>query len=106
MVAIPARRITGRALTVMVGAARHTPARHMLAQVFREQLGINAVRNLRAEAMAPLPASTIPVSARPPRAIAPNDWGPPRANAGPWTAARLSERFAEHTPQTDSVALS
>ena len=93
MFALPAKRITGRALTVMVGAARHTPARRVLAQVFRQELGINEVRGLTADAVGPLPESYTPLAARPPRGIAPYSYPPlERANV-PWTARDLTERF-------------
>lgn len=93
MFALPAKRITGRALTVLVGAARHTPARRVLAQVFRQQLGISAVRGLTGDALGPLPDSYAPIAARPPRGIAPNSYAPPERGAPPWTASDLTERF-------------
>ena len=94
MVAIPKRRLTGRALTVMVGAARHTPAKRLIAQVFREQLGMNALRQLTQEATGPLPASFAPIAARPARNIAPYDFGPPPKAAAPWGALEIARRFA------------
>lgn len=93
MFALPAKRITGRALTVMVGAARHTPARRVLAQVFRQQLGINDVRGLIDDALGPLPESYTPIAARPPRAIAPYTYDPPRRGGPPWTSWDIAERF-------------
>jgi aspartyl-tRNA(Asn)/glutamyl-tRNA(Gln) amidotransferase subunit A len=93
MFALPAKRITGRALTVMVGAARHTPARRVLAQVFRQQLGINDVRNLTHEALGPLPESYTPIAARPPRGIAPHAYAPPHRAANPWTSWDVTQRF-------------
>lgn len=93
MFALPAKRITGRALTVMVGAARHTPARRVIAQVFRQQLGINDVRNLTNEALGPLPESYAPTAARPPRGIAPHAYAPPHRASRPWTSWDVSQRF-------------
>ena len=94
MVAIPKKRISGRALTVMVAAARHTPAKRLLAQVFREQLGMNALRQLTAEATAPLPMSFAPLAARPRRCVAPNDFGPPTRTGAPAGAREIVQRFA------------
>lgn len=93
MFALPAKRITGRALTVMVGAARHTPARRVLAQVFRQQLGINDVRALTSDALGPLPESYTPIAARPPRGIAPHTYAPPQRDSRPWTSWDIAERF-------------
>lgn len=93
MIPLPAKRITGRALTVMVGAARHTPARRVLAQVFRQQLGINDVRGLTDDALGPLPESYAPVAARPPRNIAPHAYEPPRRAGPPWSSWDIAERF-------------
>src|SRR5688572_31682599 len=97
MFALPAKRITGRALTIMVGAARHTPARRVLAQVFRQQLGINDVRNLTHEALGPLPESHTPVAARPPRAIAPHAYAAPHRASRPWTSWDVTQRFRAGT---------
>jgi len=93
MFAVPAKRITGRALTVMVGAARHTPARRVLAQVFRQQLGINDVRGLTGDALGPLPESYTPLAGRPPRGLAPHAYAAPQRGAPPWSSADIAERF-------------
>jgi hypothetical protein len=93
MFALPAKRITGRALTVMVGAARHTPARRVLAQVFRQQLGINAVRALTDDALGPLPESYTPLAGRPPRGVAPHSYEPPQRNCPPWTSWDIAQHF-------------
>jgi aspartyl-tRNA(Asn)/glutamyl-tRNA(Gln) amidotransferase subunit A len=92
MVSIPQKRITGRALTVLVGAARHTPAKHLLAQVLRQQLGIEAVRQLILDATGPLPQSYAPIAARAPRGIAPDDFGIPEAS-GQRTTRSIHDQF-------------
>ena len=97
MFAVPAKRITGRALTVMVGAARHTPARRVLAQVFRQQLGINDVRGLTSDALGPLPESYTPIAGRPPRGLAPHAYGVPDRGRSPWTSSNITERFRAGT---------
>lgn len=77
----------------MVGAARRTPARRLLAHMFRRELGIEDLRALTADALGPLPESYLPVAARPPRCIEPHAYGAPMQASGPWSAARISEAF-------------
>src|SRR5690606_11866403 len=93
MVAIPTKRLTGRVLTVMVGAARHTPANRLMAQVFRQQLGITKVRTLKSDALSSLPESYAPVAARPPRGIASADYGPPEQGGRLFSSEAIHQRF-------------
>ena len=61
---LPKGRISGRALSALVTAVRHTPARGPLAQLLRSDLGIERARALPAAARAELPMTTAPLRAR------------------------------------------
>ncbi len=78
---------------MVVGLARHTPARGMLAQVFRQQLGISEVRKLTSDATGPLPESHAPIAARPPRGVATSDLGPLERSKAPYTSEAIRARF-------------
>lgn len=64
MFELPPTRISGRALRTLVALVRNTPAKHATAQILREQLGINAIRALGADARGELPFDLAPIVAR------------------------------------------
>lgn len=61
---LPKARISGRALSALVTAVRHTPARGPLVQLLRADLGIDRARALGPEARGGLPLTTAPLRAR------------------------------------------
>jgi hypothetical protein len=61
---LPKGRISGRTLSALVTAVRHTPARGPLAQLLRVDLGIERARALGPEARDGLPLTTAPLRAR------------------------------------------
>ncbi len=61
---LPKGRISGRTLSALVTAVRHTPARGPLAQLLRADLGIERARALPATARGGLPLTTAPLRAR------------------------------------------
>jgi aspartyl-tRNA(Asn)/glutamyl-tRNA(Gln) amidotransferase subunit A len=61
---LPKGRISGRTLSALVTAVRHTPARGPLTQLLRHDLGIERARALGPEARGDLPLTTAPLRAR------------------------------------------
>jgi aspartyl-tRNA(Asn)/glutamyl-tRNA(Gln) amidotransferase subunit A len=61
---LPQGRLSGRALSALVTAVRHTPARGPLAQLLRADLGIDRARALGPGARADLPLTQAPLRAR------------------------------------------
>jgi hypothetical protein len=61
LLGLPERRISGRALSALGTAVRHTPARGPLAQLLRSDLRIERARALGSDARAELPLTTAPL---------------------------------------------
>ncbi len=56
-------RISGTALRALAGVAR-TPARHLLVEILRRQLGVDALCEVSEDQKAPLPLDVLPLRAR------------------------------------------
>jgi len=93
MIELPSGRMSGATLRAVLTAMRHTPARHLIAKVFRAQLGIDALSAFPAEMCAPLPQSFWPLQARPDHGRPSRDLPLPRNDEAVGTRA-LAEAFA------------
>jgi aspartyl-tRNA(Asn)/glutamyl-tRNA(Gln) amidotransferase subunit A len=106
---LPKGRISGRTLNALVTAVRHTPARIPLAQLLRNDLGIERARALGPEARAGLPLTTAPVCARHDHARPSERLGAPQQAGLPRSAAALQAAYrrGSHDPvQVTERALS
>jgi aspartyl-tRNA(Asn)/glutamyl-tRNA(Gln) amidotransferase subunit A len=97
---LPKGRISGRALSALVTAVRHTPARGPLAQLLRSDLGIERARSLGSDARAELPLTTAPLRARASHERASEELGAPQHLGLPRSAAALHAAFrrGSHDP--------
>jgi aspartyl-tRNA(Asn)/glutamyl-tRNA(Gln) amidotransferase subunit A len=90
---LPKGRISGRALSALVTAVRHTPARGPLAQLLRADLGIDRARALPAEARGGLPLTTAPLRARSEQGRPSESLGVPQHLGLPRSAAALQAAY-------------
>ncbi len=97
---LPKGRISGRALSAVVSAVRHTPARGPLAQLLRADLGIDRARALGPDARGGLPLTTAPLRARANHGRPSEDLSVRPPLGLPRSAAALHEGFARgaHDP--------
>jgi len=97
---LPKGRISGRALSALVTAVRHTPARGPLAQLLRADLGIDRARALGAEARGELPLTTAPLQARASHARVSEELGEPQHLGLPRSASALQAAYrrGSHDP--------
>ena len=97
---LPKGRISGRTLAALVAAVRHTPARGPLAQLLRNDLGIDRARALGADARAELPLTTAPLRARASHARASEELGAPQHLGLPRSSAALQAAYrrGSHDP--------
>lgn len=91
----PKGRISGRALRALVTAARHTPARHVVARMLRNDLGVDRARALGESCRVPLPFSAAPIRARQDHARPSLELPAPEPDSWPVSAARLSDAYAK-----------
>jgi len=103
MLTLPLGRISGRALGALVTAMRKTPARVPLTRLFRAQLGIDALRALRADTRASLPFSYAPIAAREQHQRASLDLDLPIATTWPRTSASLAALYVERALEPTRV---
>lgn len=104
MLKLPASRISGRALRTLVGAARKTPARHVLAKVLRGQLGIDAALALGRDARGDLPFSHAPLLARCDHDRPSLGLGAPTTDPWPHTTSAYERAFAARRIPPDELA--
>jgi aspartyl-tRNA(Asn)/glutamyl-tRNA(Gln) amidotransferase subunit A len=99
---LPQGRISGRTLSALVSAVRHTPARGPLTQLLRVELGIERARALPAELRGGLPLTTAPLRARTDQARPSEELGAPQHLGLPRSAAALHAAFrrGSHDPVT------
>src|SRR6186713_2454037 len=64
MIELPARRISGLPLRLLVKAVHRSPLGQVVVQAFRVQLGIEAVLSLGKDLRGPLPVNILPLRAR------------------------------------------
>ena len=97
---LPKGRISGRTLSALVTAVRHTPARGPLAQLLRADLGIDRARALGADARAELPLTTAPLCARVSHERASEELGAPQHLGLPRSASALQAAYrrGSHDP--------
>lgn len=97
---LPKGRISGRALSALVTAVRHTPARGPLAQLLRADLGIDRARALGPEARDGLPLTTAPLRARTEHARTSEELGAPQHLGLPRSASALQAAYkrGSHDP--------
>ena len=93
MIELPSGRRSGATLRAVLTAMRHTPAKHIIAKVFRAQLGIDALSAFPAEMCAQLPQSFWPLQARQEHRRASQDLAIPRSSSAVGTR-HLAEGFA------------
>ena len=94
---LPKGRISGRALSALVTAVRHTPARGPLAQLLRADLGIDRARALGPDARAELPLTTAPLRARGHHERATEGLGAPQHLGLPRSAEALQAAYRRGT---------
>jgi Asp-tRNA(Asn)/Glu-tRNA(Gln) amidotransferase A subunit family amidase len=92
MIELPARRISGLPLRLLVKAVRHLPVRRVVVDAFRSQLGIEAVLALGDDLRGPLPIDLLPVRARAVHSRPSEQLGIPEPAA--WPQARST--YARH----------
>lgn len=90
---LPQGRISGRTLSALVSAVRHTPARGPLTQLLRIELGIERARALGAERRGAFPLTTAPLRARSEHGRASDELGAPQHLGLPRSAAALHAAF-------------
>ncbi|HVY31239.1 MAG TPA: amidase [Polyangiaceae bacterium] len=97
---LPKGRISGRTLSALVTAVRHTPARGPLAQLLRADLGIDRARALGPAARDGLPLTTAPLRARREHGRATEELGAPQHLGLPRSAAALQAAYrrGSHDP--------
>jgi aspartyl-tRNA(Asn)/glutamyl-tRNA(Gln) amidotransferase subunit A len=97
---LPKGRISGRALSALVTAVRHTPARGPLAQLLRSDLEIDRARALRPKARGGLPLTSAPLRARQSHARPSESLGTPQHLGLPRSSAALHAAFlrGSHDP--------
>ncbi|MES1189226.1 MAG: amidase [Myxococcales bacterium] len=100
LLGLPEGRISGRALSALVTAVRHTPARGPLAQILRSDLGIERARALPSDARAELPLTTAPLRARPSHGRESEELGVPQHLGLPRSSAALQAAYrrGSHDP--------
>lgn len=96
--------MSGTGLRAVVSAMRHTPARHVIAKVFRKQLGIDALAMFTEEMCAQLPQSFWPLRARTEQGRRSLELGVPRSGDAV-SARRLQAAFAAGTSPVTLVEL-
>jgi aspartyl-tRNA(Asn)/glutamyl-tRNA(Gln) amidotransferase subunit A len=101
---LPQGRISGRTLTALVTAMRHTPARGPLTQLLRADLGIERVRALPSELRGALPLTTAPVRARGDHTRASEGLPLPQPLGLPRSAAALHAAFRRGSHDPVAVA--
>lgn len=99
---LPKGRISGRALSALVSAVRHTPARGPLVQLLRGDLGIERARALPPERRGGVPLTSAPLRARANHERASAALGAPEHLGLPRSAAALHAAFrrGSHDPVT------
>lgn len=105
---LPQGRISGRALSALVTAVRHTPARGPLTRLLRADLGIDRALALPAAARAGLPLTVAPLRARLEHARPSEQLSEPAPSGAPRSAAALhaAYRAGSHDPvQVAALAL-
>lgn len=97
---LPKGRISGRTLSAIVAAVRHTPARVPIAQLLRSDFGIDRARALGPEARAELPLTTAPLQARREHGRASLELGAPPVRGLPRSAMALQTAYRQgsHDP--------
>jgi aspartyl-tRNA(Asn)/glutamyl-tRNA(Gln) amidotransferase subunit A len=97
---LPKGRISGRTLSALVTAMRHTPARGPLTQLLRVDLGIERARALGPEARGGLPLTTAPLRARSQHGRPSEELGAPQHLGLPRSAAALQAAYkrGSHDP--------
>ena len=97
---LPKGRISGRTLSALVTAVRHTPARVPLAQLLRNDLGIERARALGPEARGGLPLTTAPTRARSSHGRPSEELGAPQHLGLPRSALALQAAYkrGSHDP--------
>lgn len=93
MVELPSGRMSGATLRAVITAMRHTPVKHIIAKVFRAQLGIDSLSAFPTEMCAQLPQSFWPLQARPDHRRSSQDLAIPRSETGVGTR-HLAQAFA------------
>jgi aspartyl-tRNA(Asn)/glutamyl-tRNA(Gln) amidotransferase subunit A len=101
---LPKGRISGRTLSALVTAVRHTPARGPLAQLLRADLGIERARALPSEARGGLPLTCAPWRARASHARSSENLEPAPHLGLPRSAGALHAAFRRGTHDPVAVA--
>jgi aspartyl-tRNA(Asn)/glutamyl-tRNA(Gln) amidotransferase subunit A len=102
---LPKGRISGRTLSALVTAVRHTPARGPLAQLLRSDLGIDRARALGPEARGGLPLTTAPLRARAEHGRPSEELGAPQHLGLPRSATALQAAYRRGSHDPVQVAV-
>ena len=103
MIELPARRISGLLLRLLVTAVRGAPLRKVVVDAFRAQLGIDAVLSLGEELRGPLPADILPVRARALHSRPSEELGIPGPGSWAPTSAAFVGRYRDGTIRPEKV---
>ena len=90
---LPQGRISGKALSAVVALVRDTPAKHLVAKILRDQLGIRALRDLPATRRNNFALSYRPLRARDTHRRDGQGYGIPLSDSWPRPAKVLHDAF-------------
>jgi aspartyl-tRNA(Asn)/glutamyl-tRNA(Gln) amidotransferase subunit A len=103
MIELPARRISGLPLRLLVKAVRHFPVRQVVVDAFRAQLGIDAVLALGDDLRGPLPVDLLPVRARAQHARSSQELGVPEPADWPRASSSYAARYRDGKLRPEKV---
>jgi aspartyl-tRNA(Asn)/glutamyl-tRNA(Gln) amidotransferase subunit A len=103
MIELPARRISGLPLRLLVKAVRRSPLAQVVVNAFRAQLGIDAVLSLGSDLRGPLPVDILPVRARAQHARPSQQLGIPEPAGWPHASSDYARSYRDGKLRAEQV---